>query len=105
MTLDMRFCANCKHLIGVRHDKVAHPFWNCGRPENIIGAEKNPVTGEEKKIFKYSPCLQVRQIPDACGAAGNWWELYSTERYIPENPRNSKELDKTSEQLLNELGI
>lgn len=69
-----KFCADCKHLIGVRYMKGTEDLtkWRCGRPENIKEERLNLVTGIKKKEFHQIDIYPVRY--NLC--RGNWYEEY-----------------------------
>jgi hypothetical protein len=81
-----KFCADCKHLIGVRYKPEA-ANWNCGHPENDNGmSDADLVTGLKKRMFKHSiynlryyPNKNI--IPNPCDQAGNWYEKYTPPNY------------------------
>lgn len=84
-----RFCANCKHLVGIRWKTEAVENWGCGHPENTCWEKTNLVTGLKKRIFIRS--LAMLRYPTEelladvrvtlCGPEGKWYEEYKEPDY------------------------
>lgn len=75
-----RFCADCKHLIGVRY-KPEIKNWQCGHPNNILKTKTNLITGIKEKIFIRAgydglEYLRYKDEIDTCGRVGKWFERY-----------------------------
>jgi hypothetical protein len=75
---DLKFCADCSHLIGVRWNTEEISKWRCGHKNNIVEEKINLVTGIKKKLFIREDINYLRNTdtPDVCGPSGRWYERY-----------------------------
>jgi hypothetical protein len=89
-----RFCADCKHLVGVRHSKYDADKWNCGHENNAKWADTSLITGVKKRIFKFT-LIELRYLGtlesskagmSICGPEGRWYERYEKPAHYDEPP-------------------
>ena len=82
-------CAECAHLIGVRHYTQTWEQWKCGKLPTGI----NVVSGE----LQYENCLSSRisALQSQCGPEGRLFE-----RYVPPSSAGGK---ASAQDLLDEL--
>lgn len=79
-----KFCADCKHLLGVRDNKDDAEHWNCAHPNNSKWKPADLVTGIKQREFKFNIReLRYRSTVDSaaadvgvCGPEGKWYEKY-----------------------------
>lgn len=95
---EIKFCKDCKHLLGVRHnlDRAADN-WTCVHPNNVIETKEqlDLVTGELHYIRTYQEgslyVLRNRETPEFCGPSGKWYEEYIKPVYQPAPTIGGKE--------------
>jgi hypothetical protein len=75
-----KFCCDCLHLVGVRHNLTATENWKCAHPNNVRLTTNNPVTGLKITVYKNEIILDVRS-PYMCGDEGKWFEKYEKPEY------------------------
>lgn len=85
-----KFCADCKHLIGVRHNQNERNNWNCGHPNNDLGmGEADRITGIKTRRFKTN-IYELRYTssidPTVCGPHGTWYEKYEPPNLVEDRP-------------------
>lgn len=71
-----KICAECKHLIGVRHRSEDSKEWKCGHPKNVMRERLDFVTGITHKSFAVIDIYVIRSGHLHCGEAGEWYEEY-----------------------------
>lgn len=85
---DLRFCAECKHLLGVRSKPWDAEDWACHHPNNLLKNEPyfNLVTGIQQYLREYQEgsLFILRADPAYCGPNGQWWEEYIEPEYKAE---------------------
>lgn len=81
----LKFCADCKHLLGIRHKTYEPQNWKCVHPNNVVNMieEYDLVTGIKKyiRVYKVEDIYKLRQEPYFCGSNGKWFELYERPEY------------------------
>jgi hypothetical protein len=82
-TCELKFCCNCKHLLGNRIRLDSSDNWRCHHPSNIFSATHNLVTGIPIKSLKCECLQELRSFNAMCGASGAWYELYVLPVYVP----------------------
>lgn len=74
-----KFCADCKHLLGVRY-KDDTEKWRCLHPNNLLEnrEETDLVLGIKKyiRIYGQESLYFLRESPRHCGKEGKWFEHY-----------------------------
>lgn len=77
--VETRFCAHCKHLLGVRHYEDTKDKWKCGHENNTESWQLDNVIGRKFRVFKVIDIYKTRN--NDC--KGNWYELYIQPEHIP----------------------
>lgn len=89
---ELRFCVDCKHLLGVRSKPWDAENWTCLHPNNVIKNEPyyNLVTGIQEYIreFHEGSLIELRQrdgmgATEYCGPTGKWYEEYQHPKETP----------------------
>lgn len=80
-TEEPKICADCKHLIGVRHRPEDVDKWRCGHPKNIEDEKLDLVTGITNKWFAVNDLHILRSGHLHCSREGSWYE-----EYVPPTP-------------------
>lgn len=97
---DLKSCASCKHLVGVRgYTNTYQDAWRCGKTKYGY----NVITGSPL----YKTCIETRTVADHCGLVGSWWEEYTApERggYLADQDEPAKPR-KTSRDFAKDLGM
>lgn len=83
----LKFCRDCKHLLGVRYNVDQAGNWLCVNEKNIIKKSYNLVTGKVIWLLRRDNCENSREdnpLPseDICGPKGNWFEEYVKPDFI-----------------------
>lgn len=88
-----RFCRDCKHLLGKRHDIGNSENWRCFHPYNVAFRKYNLVTGTPITLYKCEGLHLLRTMLEYCGPDGAWFELYVPPQHTWNGlPENSKEV-------------
>jgi hypothetical protein len=81
MTSELKTCATCAHLIGIRERPEYWQGWKCGAPQNLKEEKVNVVTGLVERIYNLYSCELAREDREpscglSCGKSGAWWQEY-----------------------------
>lgn len=89
--MDLPTCAQCAHLVGVRHRPEDAENWKCGHENNAKYGETDLVSGIAPRIFKFN-IRELRYLNtvesakagmSVCGREGKWFKLYVEPSHIP----------------------
>src|SRR5260221_11039432 len=71
---ETKFCSQCTHLIGVKHNEKKDNNWRCGHSQNSPSVQwgTDLVTGNKFRMFIWNDISHVRY--EDC--KGKWFELY-----------------------------
>jgi hypothetical protein len=101
----LKFCADCKWLLGVRHKTEDYSNWHCVNPQNLIKNEKrwNLVTGIQEYIRAYQEgsLVVLRTEERYCGPTGKWFEKYERPEYRSSPTIGGKEAVALTEEVFN----
>jgi len=95
----LRFCRDCKHLLGNRSYPDNTDNWRCHAEGNLNASSYDLVSGKKLLSFVEKDCYAARDNPNSCGQTGRWYEEYIKPDYyavgskvenIPPKPKSLK---------------